>query len=71
MSDASYLLLSSAFLIPPRSTARSNPTRVSTAEMALVMAFAISQPTTRMIRKTTSLGTKVAMLDQALDSPLV
>jgi hypothetical protein len=69
MSEASYLLLSSAFLIPQRSTALSNPTRVSTAEIALVMSLAISHPTTRMIRNTTNFGTNVATLDQAFENP--
>ena len=71
MSEASYLLDSSAFLIPPRSTALSNPTRVSTAEMALAMTLAISQPTIRMIRNTTNFGMNVATLDQAFDNPAV
>ena len=71
MSEASYLLDASAFLIPPRSTALSNSTRVSTAEIAFVMTLATSHPTIRMIRNTTNFGMNVATLDQALESPAV
>src|SRR5689334_699892 len=70
MSEASYLLRARAALTPPRSTSRSNPTRVSTAETTLAIAFAMSQPTIKMMRKTTNFGTKVATLDQALDTPV-
>ena len=70
MSEASYLQDSSAFLMPPRSTALSNPTRVSTAEIALVMSLATSHPATKMIKNTTNFGMNVATLDQAFDNPL-
>jgi hypothetical protein len=48
----------------------SNPTRVSTAERTLVITFAISHPTIRIIRNTTNFGTNVATFDQALEKPV-
>jgi hypothetical protein len=47
-----------------------HPTQVSTAEIAFVMIFAISHPTTRIIRNTANFGTNVATFDQALDTPV-
>jgi hypothetical protein len=67
-SEASYLLLASAFLTPPRSTALSKPTRSRIAERALPMAFAMRMPTTRMTRNSTSLGTNRAIVLSPLSS---
>ena len=44
MSLASNFDLSSAFFTPPRSTARSNPTRSSTLPSALAITLAMKRP---------------------------
>jgi hypothetical protein len=69
MSEASYRLRSSALLIPPRSTTRSKPTLERTLERILAIVLATIQPMTKMIRNTTSLGTKVAMFAQVRERP--
>ncbi|SLJ25757.1 Uncharacterised protein [Mycobacteroides abscessus subsp. abscessus] len=63
------MLLSSIVLTPPRSTSRSKPTRSSTLFTMVATAFAMIQPTRRMTRKPTSLGTNVATELHASDSP--
>src|SRR4030095_12156286 len=69
MSEGSYLLLARACLIPPRSTARSNPTRSKTLLRTEATTLASRYPTRMMSRAAASLGTKVITFDQALETP--
>ena len=61
MVEASYWLLANARLTPPRSTARSKPTRSRILSTALAISLTTINPMIRMRRKATSLGAKVAI----------